>query len=67
MSVISTLCVTQRKFRQIDSLVFSLVKALLSRNFCQRSHTVTVVWKKTGIYWRHSKISVKLLATNAYV
>ena len=30
-----------KKFRQINSLVFSLVKTLLSRNFCQRSHTAT--------------------------
>ena len=29
-----------KKFRQINSLVFSLVKTLLSRNFCQRSVTV---------------------------
>ena len=32
--------VTHKKFRQINSLVFSLVKTLLSRNFCQRSVTV---------------------------
>ena len=32
--------VTQKKFRQINSLVFSLVKTLLSRNFCQKSVTV---------------------------
>ena len=32
--------VAPKKFRQIDSLVFSLVKTLLSRNFCQKSATV---------------------------
>ena len=31
--------VAQKIFRQIISLVFSLVKTLLSRNFCQRSVT----------------------------
>ena len=31
---------TKINFRQINSLVFSLVKTLLSRNFCQRSVTV---------------------------
>ena len=31
---------THEKFRQINSLVFSLVKTLLSRNFCQKSVTV---------------------------
>ena len=29
-----------KKFRQINSLVFTLVKTLLSRNFCQKSVTV---------------------------
>ena len=28
---------TKRKFRQINSLVISLVKTLISRNFCQKS------------------------------
>ena len=28
--------VTEKKFRQINSIVTSLVKALFSRNFCQR-------------------------------
>ena len=32
--------VTQEKLRQINSLVFSLVKTSISRNFCQRSVTV---------------------------
>ena len=32
--------VTHKKFRQINSLVLSLVKTLLSRNFCQISVTV---------------------------
>ena len=32
--------VTHEKFRQINSLVFSLVKTVVSRNFCQRSETV---------------------------
>ena len=31
-----TFTVTQKNFRQINSLVFSLVKTLLSRNFCQK-------------------------------
>ena len=30
----------KKKFRQVNSLGFSLVKTLLSRNFCQRSVTV---------------------------
>ena len=42
--------VTHKKFRQINSLVFSLVKTLLSRNFCQIIVTVNfrnfhTVWK----------------------
>ena len=37
-----------RKFRQINSLVFSVVKTLLSRNFCQRS--VTVNFPQCGNY-----------------
>ena len=53
ISEIATLCVTKEKFRQINSLVFSIVKTLLSRNFCQRSVSVnfnfcnfhTVLWK----------------------
>ena len=28
--------VTQKKFHQINSVVFSLVKTVLSRNFCQK-------------------------------
>ena len=32
--------VSQKKIRQINSLAFSLVKTLLSRNFCHRSMTV---------------------------
>ena len=31
--------VTQKFFRQINSVVFSLVKTLLSRNFCLKSVT----------------------------
>ena len=33
----SLFTVNQKKFRQINSLVFSLVNTLLSRNFCQNS------------------------------
>ena len=36
----SLFTVNQKKFRQINSLVFSLVNTLLSRNFCQKSVTV---------------------------
>ena len=44
---------TEKKFRQINYLVISLVKTLLSRNFCQKRvrvnfrnfHTVHTVWK----------------------
>ena len=36
----SLFTVNQKKFRQINSLVFSLVNTLLSRNFCQISVTV---------------------------
>ena len=42
---------TEKKFRQINHLVISLVKPLLSRNFCEKSvrenfcNFHTVVWK----------------------
>ena len=35
-----TVAKKKKKFRQVNSLGFSLVKTLLSRNFCQRSVTV---------------------------
>ena len=49
--------VTNKKFRQINSLVLSLVKTLLSRNFCQISVTVNfhnfhnVVYKSWFFTW----------------
>ena len=45
--------VTQDKIRQINSLVFSVVKMLLSRNFCQRSVTVNFCNFHT---WKNEKI-----------
>ena len=38
--LVRTFIVIHKKFRQINSLVFSVVKTLLSRNFCQRSVTI---------------------------
>ena len=44
----------KKKFRQIDSLVFSTVKTLLSRNFCQRSVTVNFRNYHTVIHTHHT-------------
>ena len=35
---------TEKKFREINYLVISLVKTLLSRNFCQKMHYATVCY-----------------------
>ena len=51
--------VTQKKFRQINSLVFSLVKTLLSRNFCQKS--VTVNFRNFHTVCQSLKFSVKAM------
>ena len=58
--------VTQHKFRQINSFVFSLLKTLLSRNFCQRSVTVNfhtvrfenIFREKPQRKWLNSKLSL---------
>jgi len=51
--------VTKKIFRQINSVVFSLVKTVLSRNFCQKSVTVNFRNFHTVLLSLLAKISSK--------
>ena len=49
---------TEKKFRQINYLVISLVKPLLSRNFCQKSVRENFYTVQLTEYWKDEKFSL---------
>ena len=61
------LFLTEKIFREINSLVTSLVKTLVSRNFCQKRVRENTVWKNDTFTLSHQKIFLQTISVVIYI